>query len=548
MWTAVLALLCLAVPITAQSAGAVSLGHSGRFARRRASEIESGAYLRASELKKRLRAVGVDITGIIDKEGLVKLYDALDEATKRRASNAHEPIPDDDPSPRVEVEVEVDENEPEEEERETIGFESANMWDELRKRAQKVGVDVPGGVPGGGGPSAGPSATDALQELLRRFGVQFPGKGGGGSRSTAVDDDAATANRRQFLKLAFFLGTGLAISHREDILNKIGDLTADDSTFQLPMVYEYSRALILVDASPSELPQLMLSSGAPESFISSGYNEQLNGIDSPQNSFSLRSKETPGLAFQLNVASKADATPIGVDGVIGADNLRRYAALELDWGGGMSSAGVWSTSTARFHQKPWEEPPNGRERWEIPFLMAETQRSGLPVMSVSIGLGNVAGDCPGGCVVRALVDTGSPVTVITPQLAKRAGLEPSVMGADKTLMMGWRAVKTKVLAYRCPVVVLGASSGAQDNAMVQKKDYSSVDAARCFLKHTDLDVYVGLTPAMKALGFEGRSAMVLGLDLLRPIGTVNTMPPAAGGPKTGKLVLDYYHNRLVLVK
>lgn len=66
--------------------------------RRMEEDAETGASLRAGELKKRLGAAGVSTHGIVDKEDLVQLYDAL-SAEEKSAAIAKVSAPVDDAPP-----------------------------------------------------------------------------------------------------------------------------------------------------------------------------------------------------------------------------------------------------------------------------------------------------------------------------------------------------------------------------------------------------------------------------------------------------------------
>ena len=67
--------------------------------------------------------------------------------------------------------------------------------------------------------------------------------------------------------------------------------------------------------------------------------------------------------------------------------------------------------------------------------------------------------------------------------------------------------------------------------------------------HLDTLVYAGTCPMMAMVGWQGTEAALLGLDLLRG-GVRGGQPPAAaaGGPKTGKLVLDFAGGELLIVE
>ena len=88
-----------------------------------------------------------------------------------------------------------------------------------------------------------------------------------------------------------------------------------------------------------------------------------------------------------------------MDGILGYDALSQFAAVELNW----------ADSTVCFHPTRDSLILGGGAR--LPFRMKQVSASRLPFVSCTFGS---APPC------EALLDTGSPVTMVTPELCAQA--------------------------------------------------------------------------------------------------------------------------------
>lgn len=99
---------------------------------------------------------------------------------------------------------------------------------------------------------------------------------------------------------------------------------------------------------------LLVDTGSTKSVITSDASQRIGWpmpIADP-NSFQtllrtyLRSRRSPTLMTKVLVAPYGQLMPGDSDGVLGADQLRRFAAVEFDW----------AAKVLRLHTKRWEVP------------------------------------------------------------------------------------------------------------------------------------------------------------------------------------------------
>eukprot|EP00966_Prymnesium_polylepis_P218011 5045614-Prymnesium_polylepis.1 len=161
----------------------------------------------------------------------------------------------------------------------------------------------------------------------------------------------------------------------------------------------------------------------------------------------------------------------------------------------------------------------------MPMAMRRVAAGELPFVTAGFGS---SGDERGRCEVEGLVDTGSPMTMVTPELAEQGRMVGSPNADDDILTTGVDGQPTRMRASSCDVIALGPSSGRR-------------------VAHLETTVYAGTCPMMAAVGWQGTPAALLGLDVLRG-GVRRGQPKAAasGGPATGRLVLDFERGELIV--
>lgn len=131
--------------------------------------------------------------------------------------------------------------------------------------------------------------------------------------------------------------------------------------------------------------------------------------------------------------------------------------------------------------------------------------------------------------VDALIDTGSPVTMVNPPLGEAAKAQPSADPNDDIITTGVDGQPTRMRASRVASVQLGSKS-TQDGPPA-----SAICGAAT--------VYVGLCPMMALVGWQGTPAALLGLDFLRHPSTV--FPSSMGNARpAGRLLLDFQSSLL----
>jgi hypothetical protein len=312
------------------------------------------------------------------------------------------------------------------------------------------------------------------------------------------------------------------IVEKEELERLVGELreqTSDEeaAVVSVPLVYMMDGAYAEVD----EGLRLLVDTGSAISILSSAAGARLGHSTGA----TLRSRRDATLALpNFGVASPMQQLPDGVDGILGIDCLRSFAAAEFDW----------QASRLRLHREPWESPTgrvDGSGRVELgvgacvamPLTMRRVAAGELPFVTAAFGSKS---DESGRCQVEGLVDTGSPVTMVTPELAELARMVESSVRDDDVLTTGVDGQPTRMRASRCDVIALGDPQGQR-------------------VAHVATRVYAGVCPMMAAVGWEGTPAALLGLDVLR--GGVQAGEPkaaAAGGPAAGRLVLDVSGSRL----
>ena len=304
-------------------------------------------------------------------------------------------------------------------------------------------------------------------------------------------------------------------------LNKAGggaEADGDSSLTSLPITYMMDGAYAQVDEF-----RLLIDTGSAISIVSSAAGAKLGLAPDGTRDHTLNSRDGSVVLPGFGVAAPQQQLPPGVDGILGIDCMREFAAVEFDW----------EAPCLRLHSQPWErESASGAEPSSasitMPLTMQRVSAGELPFVTAAFGSRS---DETKRCQVEGLVDTGSPVTMVTPELAKAASMLIGTGNAnDDVMTTGVDGQPTRMQASRCEVIELGAPTGQR-------------------VAHVDATVYTGTCPMMQMVGWQGTAAALLGLDVLR--GGVQGGKPkaaAAGGPAKGRLVLDISRSELVVME
>jgi len=291
------------------------------------------------------------------------------------------------------------------------------------------------------------------------------------------------------------------------------------AVFDLDIAYMQGGAYATFDEGSSSL-RLLIDTGAAVSLITAAAG-----------TVTLRSRRNPSLALPVTVAPPQYALPPGVDGILGVDSLRRFAAVELDWA---SSRLLLHTSSATV-----VEGSNAEAR--LPFRFRRVAGGELPFVRCSFGPhgggGLEGGGARDGADIDGLVDTGSPVTMVTAELAALGSMVGSSDHDDDILASGVDGQPTRMRAMRCKRVVLGEGT-LREGTLGE----GTLGAA---VTHADAVCYAGTCSMMAKVGWEGTPAALLGLDVLRSGVRAGQPPPAAaGGPRSGRLLVDFANGQL----
>ena len=279
---------------------------------------------------------------------------------------------------------------------------------------------------------------------------------------------------------------------------------------ELPVAFMQGGAYAEIDAAAptgaSRLLRMLIDSGAATTILSSDAAAAL-GFGPPGSRGSLTSRRHPSLALPCGVASAQQQLPSGVDGILGVDCMRAYNAAELDW----------AAAKLRLHAQPYEASGGAAA---MPMSMRRVSAGELPFVTSSFGSAGAAAPCR----VEGLVDTGSPVTMVTPELAEQARVRWDTDPKEDIITTGVDGQPMRMRAATCDAVQLGVG-----------------------VTHGRTVVYVGVCPMMRAVGWEGTAAALLGLDVLRSgVQAGKPAAAAAGGPRVGRMVLDFARGRLLV--
>ena len=333
-----------------------------------------------------------------------------------------------------------------------------------------------------------------------------------GDNFTAIEPPAPT--RRTFLR-TIALGATVPIAYSIG-----GWFDSRSRAMEFPLVRMQGGAYVEIDAGETGVLRFLIDSGASRSIITSSAAARA-GFPGLSREDVISSRKYPDLAMRMGVVSPRQL-PDGVDGILGLDQMRRFNAAELDW----------SRNRLRLLRGSWDKSTVNAV--SIPLLLRDTVASALPFVTVTFGDGE-------GTRIRGLglVDTGSPVTEVTPALSKMARMVPSDDPDAGVVVAGVLGKPTRLSASTCASITLGSNEGKGEP---------------CGVEHLDQTVYVGTTAMMQAVDWRGKPAAILGLDVLRSssdegaLGDADAASPATpGAPRKGRLVFDFERNLLHVV-
>lgn len=222
---------------------------------------------------------------------------------------------------------------------------------------------------------------------------------------------------------------------------------------------------------------LLVDTGASRSCVSSSAAAAA-GV---RGAASVRLRSPLGLAFDCAIAP----LPAGVDGILGFDAMRAAGgAVELDFARG----------ALRVHARERWAAPRGATA--LPLEVRRVSAGELPFVAMRLEGGAAGGGASACCEVPGVLDTGSPLTMVSPEAAAAAGLTRGDAAADVTTT-GVDGQPTPLQAHEGRRALLGGGAVARA-------------PMRC---------WVGTLPLMQACGLAGEWMRV------QP-------PPSIAGPLT----------------
>ena len=229
----------------------------------------------------------------------------------------------------------------------------------------------------------------------------------------------------------------------KDELQRLVDALGPESapsSYSLPITFMRDAAYAELDAGDSAILRLLIDTGASTSILSSSAAATV-GV-SGQTRATLRSRSQPSLALSLGVASPQQMLPDGVDGILGLDAMRQHAAAELDF----------SAATLRLHAESVELS----SAVALPTSLRPVAAGTLPFVRCAFGDAEVDG----------LIDTGSPVTMATPELASAGKMVPRPDESADIITTGVDGMPTRMRASTCSrVALLGDGQCVSHEAM-----------------------------------------------------------------------------------
>jgi len=280
------------------------------------------------------------------------------------------------------------------------------------------------------------------------------------------------------------------------LLNEHEAKLADTSTpLHLPLVElgagnegsNLRHGYVEIDVDKGSPLRFLVDTGASFSFCSTAAGRRIGTASDEQWStgwqagsqvVTVRSMvRAPGFAASCRVAAVGTMLPPGVDGLLGYDFLATFKSVEFDWGG----------KAILFHRATVPEAATGMG---VPITINQVGGSSLPFVRVAFGN---APPCD------SVLDTGSPATMITPELCSQGGdsiQSSGLLSQMDVIQLGADGKEERMNACSCTATLLGPTPIVRNDALV----------------------FVGLTSMMASAGWTGKPGALIGLDLLRPQG------------------------------
>ena len=157
----------------------------------------------------------------------------------------------------------------------------------------------------------------------------------------------------------------------------------------------------------------------------------------------------------------------------------------------------------------------------MPMTLRQVSAGLLPFVDVTFSSGGQT------VKVHGLIDSGSPVTMITPELRDAVAMVPCKI-TEPIVTTGVDGQPTRMAPCVCASVSLGTA-----------------------LEHTNAVGFAGLCPMMRMVGWEGTPAALIGLDWLQQPKASRSANGGGGArhslPADGRLVLDFASMSLLVV-
>jgi len=216
------------------------------------------------------------------------------------------------------------------------------------------------------------------------------------------------------------------------------------------------------DSTLNRAIRLLVDTGAASTIVRA--SEKSQGLANLQ----IRSLANPSIVAQAKVASDAIQFPPGVGGILGLDFFQAFSVAEFDY----------QACKCRFH--------------EDASTLLSTKYVSRPFETRSVGLGTLLFTNMkfGNCTTRSLIDSGSPVTIVTPETSNKAFMTRSDASEHDITSTGVDGTSNTLKAVRCNKLHAGP------------------------FEVRDALLYSGTIPMAAAAGLTGQPFALLGLDVL----------------------------------
>ena len=292
-------------------------------------------------------------------------------------------------------------------------------------------------------------------------------------------------------------------------LDFVLDTAANTNTIQQQVASEL-RLDVVGRALPGVGSAGVIAQGADTFMLG---DAQLEGLvyDEGEEPFTFMSELT---ASALPVASPASA------GLLSLAFLQAFAGgVEFSWGTATSSSSDPSTAkppSVTFYGDKSVDEKAGVLKDRTKVAIDRIPITQLPSLTLSIN----------GAEMRALLDTGSPITVMNAKAAELAGIETKAPEESSSNSNPLKAFANRFqqaqAASRGDVLMIMGSDGRRINLVksnqAAKVEMVASEAGTANVDFGSVPLYVGELPglaALNGLGVESPPAVVLGMDVLR---------------------------------